>query len=64
MKRKRWRVKTHYCARFGEFHHTCDQCGPLVIRHCLKCGRIKNWRDIYPLSHGHLDPQPTKAFAG
>lgn len=45
MKKKRWKVKTHACV---EFRPDVFPMKPTLYS-CVKCGRIKNWRDVFPV---------------
>lgn len=47
MKKKRWRVKTHACVKFRE-HPGQYGLGP-TLTVCVKCGRVKNWCDVFPV---------------
>lgn len=50
MKKKRWRVKTHYCAQFREDPSPYGLYrNQFLVKSCVKCGRIQNWRDVYPV---------------
>lgn len=46
MKRKRWKVSTHACTRFKD---TPGPYGLTTLTSCVQCGRIQNWRDVYPV---------------